>query len=64
MFTGLSLGDTWNSYLVKSLFGAIRMNEYRTNWPIVLAALRQLWETGKVSELRSPYHEPVERPKV
>jgi hypothetical protein len=64
MFTGLSQGDTWNSYFVKNLFGALRMNQYRTNWPIVLAALRQLWEMGKVSELKSPYYELVEKPRV
>jgi len=64
MFTGLSHSDTWNSYLVKNLLGALRMNEYRTNWPIVLAALRQLWEGGKVSELKSPFYEPVKRPRA
>ena len=62
MFTGLSPRDDWNSQLIKNLFGAVRMNQYRTNWPIVLAALRQLWETGKVSELKSPFYEPVEKP--
>ena len=35
------------------------MNEYRKNWPIVLAALRELWKTGKVSELKSPFYELV-----
>jgi len=64
MFTSLSQNDTSNSYFVKNLFGAVRMNEYRTNWPIVLAALRQLWEMGKVSELKSPYYELVEKPRV
>jgi transcriptional accessory protein Tex/SPT6 len=59
MFTGFSPSDTWNSHLVKNLLGAIRMNEYRKNWPIVLAALRELWKTGKVSELKSPYYELV-----
>jgi hypothetical protein len=61
MFTGFPVSDTSNSHLVKNLFGAVRMNEYRRNWPIVLAALRQLWETGKVSELKSPFYEPVKR---
>lgn len=64
MFTGMARSDTWNSYLVKNLSGALRMNQYRTNWPIVLAALRHLWETGKVSELKSPFYEPVENPKA
>jgi hypothetical protein len=64
MFTSLSQNDTSNSYFVKNLFGALRMNQYRTNWPIVMAALRQLWEMGKVSELKSPYYELVEKPRV
>ena len=64
MFTGLSQNDTSNSYFVKNLFGALRMNQYRTNWPIIMAALRQLWEMGKVSELKSPYYELVEKPRV
>jgi hypothetical protein len=59
MFTSFPPSDTWNSHLVKNLFGAIRMNEYRKNWPIVLAALRELWKTGKVSELKSPFCELV-----
>jgi transcriptional accessory protein Tex/SPT6 len=59
MFTSFPPSDTWNSHLVKNLFGAIRMNEYRKNWPIVLAALRELWKTGKVSELKSPFYELV-----
>jgi len=59
MFTSFPPSDTWNSHLVKNLFGAIRMNEYRKDWPIVLAALRELWKTGKVSELKSPFYELV-----
>jgi hypothetical protein len=62
MFTGFSLSDDWNRNLIRNLLGALRMNQYRTNWPVVLAALRQLWETGKVSELKSPFYEPVEKP--
>jgi transcriptional accessory protein Tex/SPT6 len=57
MFTSFPPSDSWNSHLVKNLLGAIRMNEYRKNWPIVLAALRELWKTGKVSELKSPFYE-------
>ena len=40
------------------------MNQYRqytANWPIALKALRQLWEVGKVSELKSPFYERVEK---
>ena len=44
--------------------GATRWNKYLANWPVVLHALHRLWEMGKVSELKSPYHEPVEKPEV
>jgi hypothetical protein len=40
-----------------------RWNPYVSNWPIVLAALRRLWETGKVSELKSPFYEPLKKPE-
>ncbi len=33
-----------------------------TNWPILLDALRHLWGMGKVSELKSPFYEPLEKP--
>jgi len=35
---------------------------YISNWPITLNALRQLWETGRVSELKSPFWEPPQKP--
>jgi hypothetical protein len=35
---------------------------YDSNWPIALQALRQLWETGKVSELKSPFWESLQKP--
>jgi hypothetical protein len=35
---------------------------YESNWPIALEALRQLWETGRVSELKSPFWEPPQKP--
>jgi hypothetical protein len=28
-----------------------------TNWPLILDALRRLWEMGKVSEMKSPFYE-------
>jgi hypothetical protein len=63
MLTGFSLGDEWQSRSsVKALFGAARWNQYIMNWSIALDALRQLWETGKVSELKSPFYEPIEKP--
>jgi hypothetical protein len=36
---------------------------YTSNWPIALRALRQLWETGRVSELKSPFWEPPQTPE-
>ena len=38
------------------------LSRFMTNWPIILDALRRLWETGKVSELKSPFYEPIEKP--
>jgi hypothetical protein len=35
---------------------------YISNWPIALNALRQLWETGRVSELKSPFWELPQKP--
>jgi hypothetical protein len=35
---------------------------YESNWPIALKALRQLWETGRVSELKSPFWESLPGP--
>ena len=36
--------------------------QYVSNWTLVLKALRQLWETGRVSELKSPVWEPPQKP--
>jgi len=38
------------------------LNRFMTNWPIILDVLRHLWEMGKVSELKSPFYEPFEKP--
>ena len=62
MLTGFPLGVDWNSRMVTAIFGMARWNPYVSNWPIVLEALRRLWETGKVSELKSPFYEPLEKP--
>jgi len=35
-----------------------------TNWPILLKALHHLWVLGKVSQLKSPFYEPVEKPII
>jgi hypothetical protein len=57
--------DQWKSdSMVEGLFDAVRMNQYVSNWPVVLAALRRLWETGRVSQLKSPMYEPVKRPAM
>ena len=50
--------------MVRSLHDMVRMNQYVANWPIVLDALRRLWETGKVSQLKSSLYEPVEKPII
>lgn len=68
MLTGLTgtefpLDNEWRRRTVRSLFRATRWNQYVANWPVILAALHQLWETGKVSELKTPFYEPVEKPK-
>ena len=61
MLTGLHLGDLWkNSMVMTRLIRATRWNQYASNWPVTLEALRQLWEVGKVSELKSPFYEPIE----
>jgi hypothetical protein len=62
MLTGFPLGVE-SSQIAKAIFGLARWNPYVSNWPIVLNALRQLWEMGKVSELKSPFYESVEKPK-
>lgn len=48
--------------MVMPLFGLARWNQYVSNWSVALDALRRLWETGKVSELKSPFFEPLEKP--
>jgi len=63
MVGGFPFQDEWLSRShVTALFSAARWNQYVKNWPVALAALRQLWEMGKVSELKSPYYEPFEKP--
>jgi hypothetical protein len=61
MLTGfpVPLGVEWNGKMAR----AIRWNPYVSNWPIVLDALRRLWQMGKVSQLKSPFYEPFEKPK-
>jgi hypothetical protein len=63
MRTEFPLNDEWKreSSDVRAVFGAIRWNQYYANWPVVLGALRKLWEMGKVSEMKSPFFEVVTR---
>ena len=62
MFPGLFPDDTSERRVVKAIFGATRWNRYASNWSVVLRALRQLWEVGKVSEFQTPFYEPFEKP--
>jgi hypothetical protein len=62
MLTGFPLGVESNSRMAR-IFGMARWNPYVSNWPLVLEALRKLWEMGKVSELRSPFYESFEKPE-
>ena len=63
MVTRFPFSDKWQSRPnMMALLDAMRMNQYRTNWPILLKALRQLWEMGKVSEFKSPFYELLEKP--
>jgi hypothetical protein len=59
MLTGFPLDAQWRDRVVRAVFGATRWNRYVSNWPVVLDALRQLWEAGKVSELKSPFYEQI-----
>ncbi len=61
MLTGFSFGYEGKNFSEKRLLGAMRMNQYTANWHIVLEALRQLWETGKVTKLETPYFESIEK---
>ena len=58
---GIPLDDQRRSGVIRGIFGATRWNQYLANWPVVLDAMRQLWEAGKVSELKSPFYEPVDK---
>jgi hypothetical protein len=63
MFSRFIFGEEWQRPMVRTLMGATRWNKYLANWPVVLNALHRLWEMGKVSELKSPYYDPVEKPE-
>jgi hypothetical protein len=64
MHSGFSLhvDEVWKIFEVSRRTRARQQwVRYVSNWPIVLNALRQLWETGKVSELKSPFWEPPQK---
>ncbi len=63
MLAEFPFSDEWkNDHMVTGLADMVRMNHYLVNWPVVLDALRRLWETGNVSELKSSFYEPFEKP--
>ena len=62
MLTGLPFHDEgMHPSHVKALLRAARWNQYVEHWSEALHALRRLWEMGKVSELKSPFYEPVKK---
>lgn len=40
------------------------MSRLMTNWPILLDALRHLWQAGKVSEFKTPFFKPFDPSKT
>ena len=63
MIAPFPMSDDLKTPFVDGLLAAIHMNRYQTNWPVLLAALRRLWETGKVSQFKTPYYEPLGKVK-
>lgn len=63
MIAPFPMSDDLKAPFVDGLLAAMRMNQYRINWPVLLAALRRLWETGKVSQFKTPYYEPLPKEK-
>ncbi len=65
MVTEFPFSEEWQSpAMMKHLFSAVGWNQYVSNWPIALIALRHLWEIGKVSQLKSPFYESVHKPNL
>jgi hypothetical protein len=62
MLNGFIFSDEWKSNMMRALLSATRWNQYFANWSVALDALRKLWEMGKVSELKTPFYEPFEKP--
>ena len=38
------------------------LSRLMTNWPILIDALGRLWELGKVSEFKTPFYKPLQKP--
>jgi hypothetical protein len=64
MLPRFPIGNDQRHFFDKRLFALMRLNQYRANWPILLKALRQLWDFGKVTKLETPFFEPFEKPKA
>jgi len=70
MVSGFPFRNEWHSHrqmlalfdIMRSIRDSQEWNRYILNWPIALNALRQLWETGRISEMKSPFWEPVRKP--
>jgi hypothetical protein len=64
-FRRAEFNDEWMSgSMLETLVSVWRWNQwlqYASNWTIALRALRQLWETGKVTKLGTPYFERFEK---
>jgi hypothetical protein len=69
MVTGFPFSDEWQSPrmvlalldIMRSIRHTQQWNRYVLNWPIALDALHRLWKTGRVSELKTPFYEPLEK---
>lgn len=61
MLTGFPLNPKGQYDIGRRILELARWNPYARNWPVVLEALHQLWERGKVSQLKSPFYEPFEK---
>jgi hypothetical protein len=57
-----SLDQKSQRYMFKRVLDVARWSLFVSNWSIALNALRQLWESGKASEFKTPFYEPVEKP--
>ena len=64
MLTGFPFYPTPQTDIMQRILGVARWSPYVMNWPVVLAALRALWENGKVSQLKSPFYERIEKPTI